>query len=319
MEVSLFIFNSDGMIKKLIYNILLVAGVLFILDFAIGRTLRHFYFREIAGFHYRTTYSMEKTMEDVLIFGASRANHHYVPEIFGDSLKMTFYNTGRDGNGIFYQAALLKSVLKRYTPKIIILDYKGEFWKGPLEYDQMSSLMPYYRTHKEIRPIIELRSPYEKLKLGSETYPFNSQILTIAMGNLDINKTRNADNKGYVPLEATHAPELKVYTSTASYEVDSNKVNAFKDFVTSAKASGAKVYVVYSPLYQKLARYQENEICSEICAREKIPFFDFSRDTFFLQRGNLFYDGVHLNHKGAILFSNIIAGKIKAGLNNSPD
>ena len=302
------------MLKKLVLNILLVAAVVFVLDFVTGRVLRHFYFKEIAGFHYRTTYSMEKTNEDILVFGASRANHHYVPRIFEDSLQQSFYNTGRDGNGIFYQAALLKSVLKRYTPKIIILDYKGEFWKGPQEYDQISSLLPYYRTHPEIRKIIELRGRWEKIKLVSETYPFNSQALTIAMGNLDMNRQRNADDKGYVPLESDSPPELKVYTSADLYEVDSNKVNAFHDFVKSARESGARVYVVYSPLYQKLGRYQEVEICSTICAQENVPFFDYSRDPWFLSRGNLFYDGVHLDHEGAQIFSAIVAGKIKADI-----
>ncbi len=302
------------MLKKLVLNILLVAVVVFVLDFAIGRTLRHFYFKEVAGFHYRTTYSMEQTNQEVLVFGASRANHHYVPQIFEDSLKHSFYNTGRDGNGIFYQAALLRSILRRYSPKVIILDYKGEFWKGPQEYDQMSSLTPYYRTHEEIRDLVELRGRWEKVKLLSEIYPFNSQALTIAMGNLDRNKERNADIKGYVPLESDRIPELRVYTKADEYEVDSNKVNAFREFVVNAKASGAKVYVVYSPLYQKLPRYQEIEICSAICKQNGVPFFDYSRDSFYLKRGNLFYDGVHLNHKGATIFSATIAGQIKNDL-----
>ena len=44
---------------------------------------------------------MELTKADLLVFGSSRANHHYVPEVFEDSLKLTFYNTGKDGSGIF--------------------------------------------------------------------------------------------------------------------------------------------------------------------------------------------------------------------------
>ena len=124
MVVNLSIFNFDfKMIKKVILNIALVLSVVFILDFTIGKTLRYYYFKESSGTHFRTTYAIEKTNADILIFGSSRANHHYVPAIFEDSLKMKFYNTGRDGNGIFFQLAVLKSILKRYTPKIIIFDY----------------------------------------------------------------------------------------------------------------------------------------------------------------------------------------------------
>jgi len=301
------------MFKKLAVNIALVAAVVFVLDFAIGRGLRYFYFRETSGFHYRTTYSMEQTDADILIFGSSRANHHYVPEVFEDSLNQSFYNTGRDGNGIFYQAALLRSILKRYTPKVIILDYRGEFGKNKQEYDQLSSLLPYYRTHPEIRDIVALRSPYEKLKLGSEIYPFNSQALTIAIGNLELNKERQADNKGYVALETTWPPELQVFTSRETYAVDSNKIKAFREFVVNAKQSGARLYVVYSPLYQKLALNQEVDICRSICAEEQVPFLDYSTDPFFITRQDLFFDVVHLNHKGATLFSSRVASAIRNG------
>ena len=201
MVASLFISNSSKMIvKKIILNIVIVGVLVFVIDFSIGRTLRYFYFKETSGLHFRTTYAMEKTEADILVFGASRANHHYIPEVFKDSLEMSFYNTGRDGNGIFFQTALLKSVLKRYSPKVIILDYAGGFEKGGEDYDRMSPLLPYYRTHEEIRSIVELKSPFERIKLLSEIYPFNSQILTIAIGNLEINKKRKPDNEGYVPL-----------------------------------------------------------------------------------------------------------------------
>ena len=299
------------MIKKLIFNTVLVALVVFILDFVIGRTLRHFYFKEIAGIHYRSTYSMEQAEADILIFGASRANRHYATKVFEDSLKMTYYNTGRDANGIFYQTAVLKSVLKRYSPKIIILDYSGDFTTKRREYDNLSSLLPYYRTHKELRPEIELRSPYERIKLLSESYPFNSQILTIVMGNLEADKKRNPDDKGYMPLQTTFPPQMMVFTSEKSYAIDSNKVKSFREFIVKAKESGAGVYVIYSPLFWKVARNQDAEICEKICADEKVPFWDFSRDTFFLSRQDLFYDNTHLNEGGAKLFSGLIANKIK--------
>jgi hypothetical protein len=299
------------MIKKLILNAGLVLVVVLVLDFAIGRTLRHFYFKETSGLHYRTTYSIEETDAEVLVFGASRANHHYVPEVFQDSLKKTFYNTGRDANGIFYQMALLKSVLKRYKPEVIILDYAGSFDNDRTVYDNISSLLPYYRKHKEIRSEVELRGPYEKIKLLSEIYPFNSQLLTIAIGNMEANKKRNPDNKGYMPLETTWHPEMRIFNTTKMYAVDSNKVNSLKKFIARAKESGTKVYIVYSPLYQKMALYPEVEICSKICSALKVPFLDFSRDTFFLNRGDLFYDVMHLNHDGAQIFSGIIADTIK--------
>src|ERR1700741_1421898 len=115
--------------------------VLILIDFSVGSILRYFYFRQQSGELYRITYSLEKTNEDILVFGSSRAIHHYHPEVFEKSMHMSCYNTGRDGEHFFYQYAILKGVLKRYTPKIVIFDFiAAEFIKEHEGYDRLSAL-----------------------------------------------------------------------------------------------------------------------------------------------------------------------------------
>jgi hypothetical protein len=297
------------MVKKLALNLLIVAGVVFMLDFGIGRTLRHFYFKEASGLHYRTTYSMDSTKAQVLVFGASRANHSYVPEVFEDTLKKSFYNTGRDGNGIFYQTALFETILKRYTPEIVIMEYSG-FDKNQVGFDKVSSLLPYYRTNPDIRKIVDEEEPYEKIKLVSEIYPFNSQALTIAVGNLDINKKRGYNDKGYVPLYGEWPNEIDSDRSREIHEIDTNKVNMFKEFIADAKNAGIKLFVVSAPLFQNQKVNAGIDKCREICAAEQVPFMNLQKDTFFISKRHLFQDILHLNNNGAIEFSKLIAGKI---------
>ena len=134
-------------------------------DFIIGSLLNIFYFKQESGLQYRTTYSIEKTTADLLIFGSSTANHNYHPGIFQNRLNMSYYNVGRDGKSIFYHYAVLEAVLKRYTPKMIIYDFdEHEFSKDQESYDRLSSFLPYYKKHPEIRSIVDLKSPYEKYK-----------------------------------------------------------------------------------------------------------------------------------------------------------
>ncbi len=311
MEDNLFIFNFDRLTSKRIFNIAIVIIILFVLDFLTGRALRFFYFKESSGYLYRTTYSMDSTEAEILIFGSSRATHHFVPEVLEDSLNMTCYNTGRDGTGIIFQTGVLLSILNRYTPKIIILDYFGSFEKNNVAYNSSTSLLPYYRTHKEIRKIVDLNGSYEKIKLVSEIYPFNSQILSIFMGNLEINKKRHSENKGYVPLFRVWKNEIDTITANGMYEADSSKIYALKYFLDLAKRSGAKVVVIYSPVFQESEINQDTDICSNICALEKVPFWDFSKDTLFLDNRYLFDDLVHLNNNGAMIFSKLVVEKIK--------
>ncbi len=303
------------MIKKILLNIFIVLLVIFVLDFAIGRTLRYFYFKESSGFNYRTTYAMEETRADILIFGSSTANHHYVPGVFENSLKMTYYNTGRDGLGILVHTAILESVLKRYTPKLIILDYTGSFQKEEKAYDRLAVLLPYWRTHPEIRKIIELRSPFERIKLISEIYPFNSQILNVAVGNLEVNKKRMLDHEGYVALNKKWQDKMEMIKPGPAYSVDSNKILALKDFIKTAKQSGSQVILIHSPWYKEFKTLQEIDICRTVCAEADIPFWDYTKDTLFLNNRQLFEDRSHLNNTGATIFSNLVAAKIKKSRN----
>ena len=106
-------------------------------------------------------------------------------------MKLSFYNAGRDGNFMFYHLAVLKGVLNRYSPKIVILDFVAEeFAQNQYSYDRLSSLLPYYKSHPEMRSIINLKSKYEKIKLLSQIYPYNSLMLTIAVGNSGVNKRK---------------------------------------------------------------------------------------------------------------------------------
>jgi len=299
------------MIKKIIINIAIVGVVVFVLDFAIGRTLRYFYFKESSGQGYRSTFAMEKTEAAILVFGSSPAAHHYIPEIFEHSLKMNFYNTGKDGEGTFYQLAVLRSVLKRYKPKIIIFDWSGTFLKDKFSYDGLSSLLPYYRTHPEIRDIVEFKSKFEKVKLLSEIYPFNSELLTIILGNLNLNKKRMPDDKGYVALYKEWQAKIHSALPYNKYPADPIKVKCFREFIIRAKESGAKIFVVYSPIFRIYTVNQEFEICNNICAMEKVPVWNFTSDTTFLKNNHLFQDIAHLNYKGAVIFSKLILEKMK--------
>lgn len=285
---------------------------LFLLDFTIGSILKYFYFKQESGLLYRTTYAIDSTKAEILIFGASTANHHYYPLSFEERFKMTYYNVGSDGTSIFYHYSVLKCVLKRYSPKIVILDFNTrEFNKDQDSYDRISSLLPYYDNHPEIRSIINLKGPFEKYKLLSKIYPFNSNIFTIAIGNTDLNKTRrnNNDEQGYVPL--TRIWNQSITTLTLRYELDTNKIAMFKSFIRDCISSNVKLYVVVSPRFVKYTAKDKSVIIANGILNEfKIPFYDFSGDPYFLNRPELFADMSHLNEKGAKIYSNKVIDKI---------
>jgi hypothetical protein len=309
MEANLFIFNFKMFFKKLFVLFLLLV----FLDIVIGNILSFYYFRQKSGLQYRTTFSIDSTKAEVIIFGSSRANHHYNPDVFENELKMSYYNAGRDGNYMFYHYAVLKCILKRYTPKIIILDFLHREFNNDKEcYDRLSLLLPYYKNHPEIRPIVNLQGGYIKLKKLSSIYPYNSSLLTILIGNLEFNKKRKADIKGYIPLFGTWKKPLAIQESEVEiYAIDSIKINAFKSFIQACKNSNIRLYVICSPYFykQKFPDYSVR-IAKEIALNENVLFWDFSQDSTFLNHPSYFLDLGHLNNDGAVLFSKIITDKI---------
>ena len=309
--------TSGNQVKKNAYiyfagRLMLFLLILFALDFSIGSVLRHFYFTQESGRQYRATYAIDKTTDDILIFGSSRAYHHYVPSLIEDSLKQTCYNTGSPGQFLLYNYATLKAVLARYAPKLVILDVSaGDLSVGRESYDRLSFLLPYYRNHKEIRPIVDLKSPLEKYKLLSSIYAFNSSFLMIAGGNSEYFKKKAVNLKGYKPLTRVWNEPIKI-REIEKYKLDSIKVKVFESFIKDCKDAGSKLVLVCSPLYGK---YQEKDYSISVMERfaneHQVDFFDFSNDTSFINHPDLFDDPGHLNDRGARMFTCVLLSKIK--------
>ena len=286
--------------------------IVLILDFSIGNILNYFYFKQKSGFQFRTTYSIEKTNAEFLIFGSSKAMYDYRCDILEDRLKMSCYNTGRGGNFIFYNYAILKSVLKRYNPKIVVLDFfTDEFKKKNDSYDKLSSLLPYYNSHPEIHSIIEMKSFYEKFKLISKIYPYNSLLFSIAIGNLEMNKKRKTDINGYVPLTKVWNNPIRIDTASLKDDLDYKKIEFYENFIKDCKEHGIQLYLFVSPYFVKSNhQYYSVAIGSQIAKKYNIKFYDYSRDTLFTSNHSLFADEGHLNEKGGRIFTNLVVDRI---------
>jgi hypothetical protein len=289
-------------------KLLILFTVLFIIDYSLGSLFKYLYFEQESGELYTITYSIDKTNEDILVFGSSRANHHYHPEVFEKRLNLSFFNTGRDGEHIFFQDAILKAVLKRYTPKIVLFDFvDAEFDKDHTSYDRISTLLPYYHDHPEIRSIVKLRGPYEKYKLLSRSYPYNSEIFQILLGNTKYKKAKHENIKGYIPRKEIWDEPAKTVVYPEKYPLDSNKIRIFESMIKDCKSAGTKLYIVCSPYFFD-AKNQEYSILlgKQIAEKYNIDFFDFSNNPAFTKNVNLFADFAHLNDSGAKIFSEMV-------------
>lgn len=308
---SKFINKIEYGLFYFLLKLCILSSVLFIIDFGIGNILRHYYFKQQVGRLYRATYAIDKTTDQVLIFGSSRAYHHYMPSIIEEKLKMSCYNVGFPGQLLIFNYATLKAILKRYNPKMIVLDLMpGELRIERASYDRLSYLLPYYKEHPEIHPIIKLRGPYEKYKLISSIYPFNSLFLMIAGGNLEYFKKSKKDEKGFVALTNKLNSSIEINESSP-YDLDSTKINILKSFIKICIKSKVNLVISCSPSFINFKKQDFSiQIAKDMSKLYGIPFFDYSNDTTFLNDCSLFDDPGHLNKSGAIIFSNLISSRL---------
>jgi hypothetical protein len=282
----------------------------FAVDFVIGRIFYTLYSKQKSGWEYRTKYSVEDTKADMLIFGSSRAQQQYNPTFFEDRLNQSCYNVGRDGESILYQYTVFTAVIKRYKPKVILLECENKmFLNYKITYDRLSCFLPLYKDHPEIRPILELRSPHERVKLVSNIYPYNSLFFKILLGN--ISKDKDEDIKGYLPLKGALNEPMRPVNYTKVYELDSNKIKFYNSIIDICKRSGIHLVLVCSPYFSIGSGNDPSLVLAKKIARENnIPFFDLSNGHPLLTKSNLYDDTAHVNEKGSEILSNIIIDSI---------
>lgn len=295
----------DTFIKKLILFTLLFI----ILDFAIGSVLEHFYFskKSLTGGDNKLYYSLNKTTADILIFGASTAIHEYIPQIIEDSLGVSCYNTGWNGTNVYFTYTILNSVLQRYAPKIVIFDMTAwDFIKADDDFDKIPELYPYYYTNKCVKDMVDFSGKYERFKMLSKTYRFNSKLLYILTQNLG---NKNTGEKGYEPIYGYWNYNLVIDTLSVE-PYDSTKFSYFDKFVSHASEKGCRVIVVSPPVYRKYLKDQYSKVESYLKSKN-VEFWNFRNDTAYFNHREYFYDYVHLNNAGAVYFTSQIASHLK--------
>jgi hypothetical protein len=300
---------EDNGVKTFFIKLLFFVVTVAVADTIIGKMLKKTYFHQRHGYDYLTTVSIEKAKDPVMIFGSSRAVNIFNPSVIEKVLNLPCFNAGRVGQSVFYHYAVLRSVLKRYTPEKIILSFDaGNFEKDQEDYDRISSLLPYYDSNPEIEPVINLKGPYEKIKTISSIYPYNSLLLPIVSGNLHRDKNMYDNIKGYIPIKKTIRGPLRTMDFTHKDVLDSKKINIYKAFINECIKANIDLYIICPPyLVNAVGNDLSTETAKKIARQYNVNFIDYSKDSFYTQQPQLFADFRHLNGKGADIFTEKVA------------
>ncbi|MBV9963018.1 MAG: hypothetical protein JO072_12290 [Parafilimonas sp.] len=304
-------------VSRLFKKLLILLVLLFVFDRLIGTWLQHAYQNAPQGDIKTFAHSITDPAEDIFIYGSSRAVHGYDPEIFADSLGLSCFNSGRENSNILYHSAILKEMLKKHTPKVIVLDVSAKelTWRSAenSKFVLASMILPYVHSDTSFQNIAKQLFPDELRKAEvSKIYAYNSLVLPLVVGKRKLKHGKNLH--GYVPLRGN-----KVEGKLPSFTDDNDKTDPltkqnFEDFVKTVKANNIRLYVVQSPLLVKQFNTTISlDTIKSILNRYNEPFWDYGFDTAFTKK-QLFYDNLHLNTTGATLFTEKLVSDIKADI-----
>lgn len=292
--------------KKYLIKIILFFVAVAIFDVCFGVACQYMNDHSKGGGIRSRYYVCKESNEDVLVFGSSRAKHHYVPDIIEDSLGMTCYNTGEDGNGIILCYGFLKMITERYSPKLIIYDVTSFDMYEDDNMKYLDLMKPFY-FEKGIDSIFWKIEPKTRLMMLSGLYRYNTSCLRV-LGNYIHPVTSYP--KGYLALYKTmnYEPEIKETTKTERI-VDSLKIQYFERFINLTKTHGITLLCCGSPSYKtKNNCFYEPVI--ELCKQYDVPFFYFGNLPTISNEKTYFSDRTHMNDKGARLYTSILMSQI---------
>lgn len=297
--------------KKYLLNIVLFFFIIAIVDILFGKSMDYMHFRAKGGGEKEMNDVCFNNRYDILVMGSSRAHHHYVPEIISDSLSMSCYNTGKDGNGIILMYGIYQLVMNQYKPLLIIYDVaKGfDIYENPEDQNNtryVSRLKPF-SNEPHIDEVFKLLSWQEWCKTFSSLYRFNSTSLATVRNYL-FERPYNTD--GFDALDQVMNYEPTTFETEDTGVLDSLKINFFKRFICSTKDNGIALICVLSPRYRPVSSERYKPII-DLCSEYKVPFLDYYGDTTLSVHREYFNDATHLNDLGARLFSSLLVQRLK--------
>lgn len=298
--------------KKFLINIAIFFAIVAVVDVSFGKCFYWLQSTKANGRTFTEYYVCKDLKEDILIMGSSRASHHYVAQLITDSLGITCFNGGQDGNGIVMQYGRWKMISKHHLPKVIIYDIEPTFDFAVNDNSRYIDRLKPYTDDRDVKEFVAKLYPIERYKLLSRMYRYNYKFLEIAS---DCVKPSDV-NKGYLPNFAHLRHELinKERDSKKNYseQLDEVKMKCLTNLIDDALSKGVQVVLISSPYWKG---YNDLDLSAirNLAEEKGIPFLDYA-DSEIRNNPDWFADSMHLNDDGAQVFTADLISRIRVFL-----
>lgn len=287
--------------------VFIVVGCDWLVGAVTGKMIRNV--RDVGVNQTNTAQALFSRKADVLILGSSRANHSFDCRVLEDSLGMSCYNAGRDGQNMVYDAMVFFTYIERHVPKLVILDIAGSMmddsWFGNLK-----EMNCYYGLAEPLDKIIDENSTWvERMKLKSNLYKYNNTWQWLL--NARMAKSA-AELDGYRPMPVSSRSPFQVrFIHAGKPKIDKRCLSYLEKIRKACQEHQISLILTYSPTLVVCKRGGEEEWLGMYSVKNQLPFIGSGKDSSFYNHPELFYDMTHLNAKGAELYTKRFVTELK--------
>lgn len=266
----------------------------------------------------------KKIQPQIAIFGSSVAEVGISPQILSQETGLTAYNFGIDGTPFYQYRGLIEQFTEiNQQTKYIIL---SEAYFSLKRATQISSIERYlahinkpfiYQPLFEIQPYLTWKCrhiPFYKYIAVNHGYYLNAiNGLKNRICSNNIIDTTYGQSKVYRDWESDQDEQLR-NTKPFEISIDSIVTIEYEKTLLCLNQKGYKVIIALSPVYAEMTKKMTNmdlfrKAFKNIAARTNSHFIDFTESEICNQK-TYFYNSNHLNVKGSIVFSEMLADTI---------
>lgn len=261
---------------------------------------------------------------DLAVYGSSRAWVHFNPEIVENKTGLNTYNFGVDGQNFAIQYLRHHEYFENnLKPKLIVFSLDVFTFEKKDKLYNSDQFLPYMFQHSRyFNTLIETENfnLYDFI-LPSVRYFGKYELLYKLAKSNAYSKFRKKGFRGNKSRWVENQHRALENDSKYTVKIDVNLINKFKENIRELKNQGINVIFVYTPEYVKNQDFVQNrdkifEIFQAISKAEKIPFWDYSKDSISFEK-QLFYNSEHLNDFGAAIFSKKFSNDLLRHLKNN--
>lgn len=297
--------------KRYVFKILIFLLLMVLIDRGVGYTLSYMADHARGGYIGHHNYIVNDSRDDVLVFGSSRAIHHYNTPMMQDSLGLTCYNCGQDGEGIVLFYAWWQLITQRYHPRLVIYEVTPGYDLMAGDSNRLSGWLKGLYDHEAVQRICDDIDPTERYKMMSMLYRYNSKFHQIL---LDYFHPVHTMDRGFLPVDSELDPlavktdDQQAAAAAREVKLDSLKLSYFDAMLDGAGTT--RFVFVCSPSWYG-TRDPELDALKSLASRHGVPVLDYSASPAYVHQDRYFYDGYHLNARGADQFTRTLIADLR--------